>query len=82
MSPAPLGLSAALVYLLATARLALPIVRDRGLDPGAKPQALGLGALAALLHAGMLYQVVLSGPGLNLAFFNALSLFAWVGLLR
>jgi ABC-type uncharacterized transport system permease subunit len=78
MSPAPLGLSAALAYLLATVRLAVPILRQAGPDPGAKPQALLVGALAVVLHAAMLSQLLPSAAGLNLAFFNALSLFAWM----
>jgi len=78
MSVVALSLSAALVYLVATVRLALPPMLGRPRDARAKPQALALGALAALLHALVLYQVVLTPAGLNLGFFNALSLIAWV----
>jgi ABC-type uncharacterized transport system permease subunit len=38
---------------------------------------LGLGFLGLLLHTLLLYQAIFSHAGLNLAFFNALSLAAW-----
>jgi len=73
-----LSLSAAFVYLVATFRLAFPAVMGKPRDARAKPQALALGALAVLLHALVLSQSVFTPAGLNLGFFNALSLFAWV----
>lgn len=78
MSDVALGLSAALLYVLAASRLAVPILWGPGPDARAKPQALAVGALALLSHAFVLSQVVFTPPGLNLGFFNALSLFAWV----
>ncbi len=77
MLPVAFSLSAILLYLAATARLALPILRG-GTDAAAKPQALALAALAVLLHGVVLSQAVFVPGGLNLGFFNALSLFAWV----
>jgi ABC-type uncharacterized transport system permease subunit len=78
MPEVALVLSATIAYLLAASRLAGPILR--GPTPGreAKPVVLGLGAIGVLLHALILYRTVFTGTGLNLAFFNALSLFAWV----
>ncbi len=77
MLPVAFSLSAILLYLAATARLALPIVRGSP-ETAAKPQALALAALAVALHGVVLSQAVFVPGGLNLGFFNALSLFAWV----
>lgn len=77
MLPVAFSLSAILLYLAATARLALPILRG-GTDAAAKPQALALAAVAVVLHGVVLSQAVFVPGGLNLGFFNALSLFAWV----
>jgi ABC-type uncharacterized transport system permease subunit len=38
---------------------------------------LGLGFLGLILHTWLLYQAIFSHAGLNLAFFNALSLASW-----
>jgi ABC-type uncharacterized transport system permease subunit len=77
MLPVAFSLSAILLYLAATARLALPILRS-GADAAAKPQALALAAVAVVLHGVVLSQAVFVPGGLNLGFFNAMSLFAWV----
>ncbi len=77
MLPVAFSLSAILLYLAATARLALPILRGTP-DAAAKPQALALAALAVVLHGVVLSQAVFVPGGLNLGFFHALSLFAWV----
>lgn len=77
MLPVAFSLSAILLYLASTARLALPILRG-GTDAAAKPQALALAAVAVVLHGVVLSQAVFVPGGLNLGFFNALSLFAWV----
>lgn len=78
MSEAALGLSAAVLYVLAAARLGVPILLGSKPDPRAKPQALALAGVAVLLHALVLAQVVFTPAGLNLGFFHALALFAWV----
>jgi ABC-type uncharacterized transport system permease subunit len=48
MLPVAFSLSAILLYLAATARLALPVLRG-GTDAAAKPQALALAAVAVVL---------------------------------
>jgi ABC-type uncharacterized transport system permease subunit len=78
MSAFALTLGATVVYLLATTRLALLLFRPRPGDDSGKAQALAFGFVALLLHGAALYQEVFVPTGLNLAFFNALSLFAWL----
>ena len=77
MLPVVFSVSTVLLYLAATARLAVPIVKGIP-DPRAKPQALALAALAVVLHGVVLSQAVFVPGGLNLGFFYAASLFAWV----
>ncbi len=77
MLPVVFSVSTVLLYLAATARLAVPIVNGVP-DPRAKPQALALAALAVVLHGVVLSQAVFVPGGLNLGFFYAASLFAWV----
>ncbi len=46
-----------------------------------RPAAMAMGGLAALMHALLLYGQVLGGPRLDLSFFNAGSLVAWLMVL-
>ena len=65
------------LYLVATVLIAYRLfMRDRATVP---PRVLALGAAFAgfILHTWLLYQTIFSGAGLNLAFFNALSLASW-----
>jgi len=65
------------LYLVAAALIAYRLfMRDRAALP---PRSVALGAAFAglLLHTWLLYQTILSPAGLNLAFFNALSLASW-----
>lgn len=67
------GLIAIVLYALATARLVT------GLRQGQGPRnvtAIALGAVAAVLHALVLYSSIVVPGGLDLGFFNALSLTA------
>jgi ABC-type uncharacterized transport system permease subunit len=70
---------AILMYLLATIRLG-----SRFLSPelriAAKPDLKMLVPVAAalLLHGLVLYQLIVTGHGLNMGFYNALSLVSWV----
>lgn len=43
-----------------------------------KMLAIGLAALAAVAHAWLLYPAMAAGPGLDMNFFHALSLVAWL----
>ncbi|MEN8174812.1 MAG: cytochrome c biogenesis protein CcsA [Pseudomonadota bacterium] len=69
---------AALAYLISGLLIGLRLFsRDRQKRP---PRALALGIawVALVLHALVLYDSVVVPTGLNLAFFNALSLLAWI----
>jgi ABC-type uncharacterized transport system permease subunit len=72
-------LAAIVFYLLATSQLCLVSSRWAVLRKFCgKAPFLIAGSLAATLHAYVLYQDILTPTGLNLGFFNALSLVAWV----
>ncbi|WP_456374975.1 cytochrome C assembly family protein [Thiolapillus sp.] len=69
---------AVVLYALAGTVFILRLFRaDNAQRPG-KHIGLGLGFLALLLHAWLLYQSVHIMQGLNFSFFNAVSFAAWV----
>jgi len=70
---------AILLYLLATARIGQRFVsagQETADQPDAKMLIAGFSAL--LLHGFMLYQLIFTHSGLNMGFYNALSLVSWV----
>jgi ABC-type uncharacterized transport system permease subunit len=69
---------AILLYLLAAARLCLPLLRATPASAAVKWQGLLLGGAALIVHGAVLYQTMNTDAGLNLGFFHALSLVAWV----
>jgi ABC-type uncharacterized transport system permease subunit len=78
MQALALTLGAAGAYLLATLRLAVGLFRPARASTAARALALALATLGLVLHAAVLYQAVFVGGGLNLGFFNALSLTTWL----
>jgi ABC-type uncharacterized transport system permease subunit len=70
-----LSLSAIFLYLAAAVS---PIYRINSIAISPKSILLLFGGLAVTLHALVLYQSMLTPLGLNLGFFNAASLIAWV----
>jgi len=67
-----------LFYLASAATIAVRLFRRQrqtALPP--RNLALALGFAGLLLHAWLLFENIFRGPGLNLAFFNALSLTSW-----
>ncbi|MES2917643.1 MAG: cytochrome c biogenesis protein CcsA [Pseudomonadota bacterium] len=69
------GLSAALLYVLASVLLGRQLARQE------KPQTtviLGLGALALPLHMISLHAAIYGGGGLDLGLFNVISLVGWL----
>lgn len=71
------AIAAVVSYLAAAAIISVRLFRR---EPAALPsrnQALLLGFAGLLLHAWLLFDNIFRGPGLNLAFFNALSLTSW-----
>jgi ABC-type uncharacterized transport system permease subunit len=77
-----IGFSAAAIYALTAYLLGRRLFHDRtkafderGLT---KTRILGIGLVAVLLHAITLYSTLIIPEGLNLGFFNAMSLIAWL----
>lgn len=75
------GLSAALLYVVTGALIGLRLSRGNAAATWPKSWLLGLGIVAMALHALLLYQQIIIPGGMNLGFFNALSLASWLGAL-
>ncbi len=75
---AVIGSLAALLYLSAGVLLVIRLVHATGHHGWSREEALLLGWGAALLHAMILARTVFEATGLNLGFFNALSLTGWL----
>lgn len=67
-----------ILYLLAGIGFSLRLLREERTAMRFRSVALGLGALAVLGHAVILYGHTLAPAGLNLGFFNASSLMGWL----
>src|SRR5688572_15347705 len=74
-----LGITAISLYVAATLFLAMKLRAKAGLTP-LFPQLLLTGP-ALLCHALLLGQLLFQSDGINLGFFNSLSLLAWLSLL-
>ncbi len=81
MSPLLGGGIASVLYCVAAGRVAWGLLQPGPSDPARKRRYLMLGAAALILHGLVLYQFIHTTGGLNLGFFNALSLVAWMILL-
>lgn len=68
---------AVILYLAAGTALAVRLAHV-STARSSKFGVMGLGLAAALLHAALLYDQVIAPSGLNLGFFNAVSLVAWL----
>ncbi len=68
---------AALLYIAAAAVIVVRLFRGDERAP-ARSTGLALGGAAVAVHALIVLQNTWLGPGLNLSFFNALSLVAWL----
>lgn len=78
MSSAPIALLSIALYLASATLVGWRLFnRELGSVQALRQVTLGLGFLGLLLHTWLLYQTIFSQAGLNLAFFNALSLAAW-----
>lgn len=77
MSHAVISSIAILLYLTSGALITLRLFRRRTSEAVGHtlPQILGFAGLA--LHTWLIYDAILSQPGLNLGFFNALALTSW-----
>ncbi|MEJ2059747.1 MAG: cytochrome c biogenesis protein CcsA [Gammaproteobacteria bacterium] len=74
-----LSITGIICYLLSTAFIGLRLRHVlRGAEPLAPYAVLGFWLIAWLAHGLNLYHLIVTGHGLNLRFFHALSLVAWL----
>jgi len=66
------------LYLLAAGWLGYRVFKLHLSSEGLKVQLFSVGGIALLLHAFVLYQGIVTNTGLNLGFYNTLSLMSWV----
>jgi ABC-type uncharacterized transport system permease subunit len=71
-----LSIPAILLYLATGTLLAVRLTRT--LTQPSKSTLLTLGFTAIILHGALLYKTILGPAGMNLGFFNALSLVSWL----
>jgi len=69
--------TAILFYLAATFVLASRFAKYQPPGTGLDARILGLVAAALILHAIVLYRLIFTDAGLNMGFYNALSLVSW-----
>jgi ABC-type uncharacterized transport system permease subunit len=78
MSSTPIAIGSIVAYLGSAGLIGWRMFhREQYPMNGLRLGALGLGFLGLLLHTWQLYHAIFSQAGLNLAFFNALSLASW-----
>jgi len=70
--------AAIILYLAASAWLGYRFITPDGPVNGFKGKLLLISCTALILHAIVLYQMVFTEIGLNMGFYNALSLISWV----
>lgn len=78
MTPILGGGLASLLYILAAGRIAAGLLHPEPTSLERKRLYLLIGAAALILHALVLYHFIHTTQGLNLGFFNALSLVTWM----
>jgi len=76
-----LGISAALLYLVTGGLIGLRLSRGNAAANWSKSWLMALGIIAVALHSLLLQQQIMVPDGMNLGFFNALSLASWLGAL-
>ncbi|MCI0400422.1 MAG: cytochrome c biogenesis protein CcsA [Gammaproteobacteria bacterium] len=78
MNIAAVSIGAIILYLAAASRVAIALFHAPNSAQHVKVQTISLGMLAIILHGAVLYQAIVTSSGLNMGFFNALSLVAWM----
>jgi ABC-type uncharacterized transport system permease subunit len=76
-----LSLIVILLYLAATSRYVVKILRGADGVGVTRIETMGLGSLAVALHGVVLYQSIVTSAGMNFGVFNAASLIAWIAVL-
>ena len=77
MHTTPFSIVAICLYLAAAAGWGVTTVREQPRTTAVRNRLLALSTIAVLLHAIALYHNVITGAGLNMGFYNALSLTGW-----
>jgi ABC-type uncharacterized transport system permease subunit len=77
MNPVLFALPAVVLYVATAAWWGARALRAPGELAAARPRLIACAAAALLLHGIVLHQTILTGSGLNLGFYNALSLMGW-----
>ena len=78
MSAAPLALPATALYFVSGLLIGLRLFGPAEARKPPRGLGIGLGVLAAALHAVLIWTQTLTETGLNVAFFSVTSLIAWV----
>jgi len=73
-----LTIAAVVLYLACTVLIGLQLYRRDDTKSVSRPAILITGFVALALHAGVLYSELHTAQGINLSFFNAASLTAWM----
>lgn len=73
-----LGIAASILYLASAGYLLWRLRLGPEAPPVGRMRLMAIAGLALVLHAFVLYQRVWTGAGLDLQFFNAVSLVAWL----
>jgi ABC-type uncharacterized transport system permease subunit len=76
-----LGIIAAFLYAAATLLLTMRLKRVKSNESASISSPLPLIGLALLFHAALLIRLLFHADGINLGFFNSLTLFAWLCLI-
>lgn len=76
-----IAISAALLYCLTGSLLGIRLSRGEAADSWPKFNMVALGGVAIVLHGIMLSRLIVAPGGVNLGFFNALSLVGWLSAL-
>lgn len=69
---------AILLYLISTFLLGAKLASSSALFSRSRPIMLITGMIAIILHAHLLYQLIVLGSGYDFGFFNAVSLVGWL----
>lgn len=73
-----IGLTAILLYLVTGCLIGLRLAKGNAAAEWPKSWLVGLGIAAIVLHSVLLHQQIVVPGGMNLGFFNALSLASWL----
>lgn len=76
-----MALGSVALYLAGAMMLGMRLTVSQPVPATANRQLVGSAALGLILHGALLYQGVVTDNGLNLGFFNSVSLIAWVVVL-